>query len=199
MFCLPAGNLATIFFLTQYVQHVRDYSPLRTGIAFLPMAVLMAPMTRITPRLLVRVGVKPIVLTGAGLLIVALTNLGRITVHSGYWPTVFPSMVSLGLGLGLAFLPLNTVILAGIPARIAGIAAGTLQVMQNVGVTLGIAVLVTVYGAIGVGSGDPAGLVHATRLTLLIGAGFPLLGFLSVAFLLRVPKDATSTHGAATS
>ncbi|HVU72385.1 MAG TPA: MFS transporter [Mycobacteriales bacterium] len=190
MACFPAGNLGMIFFLTQYFQRVRDYSPLHTGLAFLPMALLMASMTRITPRLLARAGVLPMVLAGSGSITAALLLLTRLSLRSDYWTTAFPSMVLLGVGLGLAFLPLNTVILSGVPARVAGVAAGTLQVMQNVGITLGLAIFVTIYGAIGVGAGDAAGVLHATRYTFLIGAVFPFTGFLLSAALLRVPRPA---------
>ena len=142
----PAAMMSMFFFLTQFLQDVRGFGALRTGFAFLPMAVCMFAMTRVIPHLLPRFGPKPLAMTGSAVMIAGLVWLTRLDVHSGYFPAVFGPMVVLGLGGGLGFVPLNPVIMSTVAPKDAGAAGGVLQTMQQVGSSLGLAVLVTVFG-----------------------------------------------------
>jgi len=155
----PAAMMSMFFFLTQFLQDVRGFGALRTGFAFLPMAVCMFAMTRVIPHLLPRFGPKPLAMTGSAVMIAGLLWLTRLDVDSGYFPAVFGPMVLLGLGGGLGFVPLNPVIMSTVEAKDAGAAGGVLQTMQQVGSSLGLAVLVTVFGAASrpAAAGAPAG------------------------------------------
>ncbi|WAL64438.1 MFS transporter [Amycolatopsis cynarae] len=147
-FCLgPMAGMSMFFFLSQYLQHVRGMNALATGFAFLPMALLVFTMSRLIPRLLPRFGPKPAALAGTVLMIGGLVLLTRLTVESGYFPLLFVAMVLMGLGMGLAFAPLNVIIMATAPSRDAGAAGGVLQTMRQTGATLGLAILVTVFGS----------------------------------------------------
>jgi EmrB/QacA subfamily drug resistance transporter len=143
----PMAMFASYFFLTQYLQDVLRLSPLTTGFAFLPMVVPLFAMTRLMPLLLPRIGPKPLALTGAALMACGVAWLTRLTPDSGYAAQLLGPMILLGLGGGLGFSPLNVVIMSTVPPRDAGVAGGALQTMQNIGATLGLAVLVTVFGA----------------------------------------------------
>ncbi len=142
----PMAMFACFFFLTQYLQDVLHLSPLTTGFAFLPMVVPLFAMTRLMPRLLPRFGPKPLTLAGSALMAAGVAWLSTVAPDSGYASDLLGPMVLLGLGGGLGFSPLNVVIMSTVPARDAGAAGGVLQTMQNVGATLGLAVLVTVFG-----------------------------------------------------
>lgn len=145
-FLAPAAMMSSFFFLTQYLQEIRGFSALTTGLAFLPLAVGMFTMTRLVPRLLTRFGPKPLVLTGAALIVAGLLLLTRLSPGSGYVPMLLVPLVLVGVGGGLGFAPLTPVIMASVEAADAGAAGGALQTMQQIGASLGLAVLVTVFG-----------------------------------------------------
>ena len=142
----PAAMMSMFFFLTQFLQDIRGFGALKTGFAFLPMAVCMFAMTRVIPRLLPRFGPKPLAMTGSAMMVAGLVWLTQLDIHSGYYPAIFGPMVVMGLGGGLGFVPLNPVIMSSVAPKDAGAAGGVLQTMQQVGSSLGLAVLVTVFG-----------------------------------------------------
>lgn len=145
---LPAGMFGAFYFLTLICQQVLEYSPLRAGSAFLPMTLAMFTVVRLLPRLLARFGAKPVLLTGIALLVVTGGWLWRLRPGDGYATGLLGPLLLLGVGVGLSFMPLNATILARIESREAGAASGLLQTLQWLGGTLGLAVLVTVYGTV---------------------------------------------------
>ncbi|MFF3411250.1 MFS transporter [Streptomyces sp. NPDC002742] len=143
---LPAGMFGAFYFLTLISQQALGYSPLRAGFAFLPMTLLMFTTVRLVPRLLQRFGAKPVLLTGMALISVAAGWLWLLEPGDGYLSGLLGPLLVMGLGVGLSFMPLNATILAGIGPREAGAASGLLQTLQWLGGTLGLSVLVTVFG-----------------------------------------------------
>jgi EmrB/QacA subfamily drug resistance transporter len=142
----PAAGFSSFFFLTQYLQDVLHYSPVRTGFAFLPMATLVFTMSRLIPRLLPRFGPKPLTIVGTVLLVAGLIGFTQIGAHSTYFGTLLWPMIVMGLGMGMAFSPLMVLIMHSVRPEDAGAAGGTMQTLQQTGVSLGIAVLVTIAG-----------------------------------------------------
>ncbi|HEY3873547.1 MAG TPA: MFS transporter [Actinocrinis sp.] len=142
----PAAGMSMFFFFSQYLQDVLGYSPLRTGFAFMPTTVLIFGITRLIPRFLPRFGPKPVALLGTVLMASGLGWLTQISAHSGYAADLLGPMVLMGLGLGLAFSPLTVVIMSTVEPKDAGAAGGAMQTMQQTGATLGLAVLITLYG-----------------------------------------------------
>ncbi len=142
----PMAMASMFFFLTQFLQRVYGLSALATGFAYLPLALAMFAMTRLMPRLMPRLGPKPLAIVGTLAMALGLGLLTQLTPTSGYLTGLLVPLVLAGLGGGLAFAPLNVVIMSSVPARDAGAAGGVLQTMQQVGATLGLAVLVTVFG-----------------------------------------------------
>jgi EmrB/QacA subfamily drug resistance transporter len=153
----PAAMMSMFFFLTQFVQTVRGFSSLATGFAFLPMAAGMFSMTRVVPRALPRFGPRPLSMTGTLLMILGLLWLTRLSPDSTYWADLFGPMLLLGVGGGLAFVPLTPIIMGSVAPEDAGSAGGVLQTMQQTGAALGLAVLVTVFGSAYRSAGGPAG------------------------------------------
>jgi EmrB/QacA subfamily drug resistance transporter len=158
--------MGVFFFLSQYLQDVLHYGPLATGFAFLPMAVMMFTVTRAIPRLLPRLGPRRVAVSGSVLTIASLVWFTQLTETSSYATALFGPMVVMGLGIGLAFSPLNVLIMSTVTARDAGAAGGVLQTMQQVGASLGLAVLVTVFGsAARHAAADGAGSAAAVQVT----------------------------------
>ncbi|MFH8939451.1 MFS transporter [Streptomyces griseosporeus] len=168
---LPAGMFGAFYFLTLFTQQVLDYSPLRAGVAFLPMTLAMFTVVRLVPRLLARLGAKPVLLTGMGLLVAAAGWLWRLEPGDGYAAGLLGPLLLLGTGIGLSFMPLNATILANVAPGDAGAASGLLQTLQWLGGTVGLAVLVTVYGtATRHATGAPAAVL-TTGAARAFGAG----------------------------
>ena len=109
-------------------------------------AVVMFTTVRFVPRLLARFGAKPLILTGMTLLAGAGAWLWRLGPDDGYAAGLVGPLLLLGVGVGLALMPLNATILAKVQPQEAGAASGLLQTLQWLGGTLGLSVLVTVYG-----------------------------------------------------
>ncbi|KAA9162144.1 MFS transporter [Amycolatopsis acidicola] len=172
----PMAGMSMFFFLTQYLQDVRGFTALQTGFAFLPMALLVFTLSRFIPRLLPRFGPKPTALAGTLSMIAGVLVLTQLTTGSGYFPLVLVPMVLMGIGMGLAFAPLNVIIMGSVPPEDAGAAGGVLQTMQQTGATLGLAILVTVFGSATRGvAGSPqevlvTGMTHAFVAAAVIAA-----------------------------
>jgi EmrB/QacA subfamily drug resistance transporter len=135
------------FFLTQFLQDVLGLSPFMAGVAFLPMTLAMFTTVRSVPRMLPRFGAKPIMVTGATLITGGIAWLTQVSATSSYVPGILGPMLFLGIGMGCSIMPLNVVILSGVRQGDSGAASGALQTMQQVGGALGLALLVTVFGA----------------------------------------------------
>jgi EmrB/QacA subfamily drug resistance transporter len=144
---LVGGMFGMFFFLTQFLQGVRDYSPLKAGLAFLPMTVALFAMVRIVPRVTARFGDRRLMIAGEGVALISMIWLSRLSAGSQYFPHVVVPMLFLGLGMGVAFIPLTSASLAGVAPEDAGAASGLVNVMQQVGGALGLGILVTVFGS----------------------------------------------------
>jgi EmrB/QacA subfamily drug resistance transporter len=141
-----AGMFGMFYFLTQFLQRVLGFSPLRAGVAFLPMTVTLFAVSRLSPRIMPRLGVKPMMIVGLLPAIVAMAWLSRVSASTGYWTDVFGPMMLIGIGFGLLFVPLTTASLVGVPPKDSGAASAMLNMLQLVGGSLGLAVLVAVFG-----------------------------------------------------
>jgi EmrB/QacA subfamily drug resistance transporter len=144
---LVAGMFGMFFFVSQFLQEVLGFSPIRAGLAFLPMTLLVFAVSRLASRLLGRFPPAPLMIAGTLPVIAGMAWLSRLTAGTSYLPGVVGPMLLFGAGLGLAFVPLTTVSLAGIRPADSGAASSMVNVTQQVGGALGLAVLVTVFGA----------------------------------------------------
>ena len=169
---LVAGAMGAFFFLTQYLQDVLDLSPIRAGLAFLPLTAMLFVASQAASRGLVeRFGERAVMVTGVMLTTTSLLWLTRLDAGSGY-VDVLLSLVVLGLGNGLAFVPLTSSALHGVQPHEAGAASGLVNVAQQLGSALGLAGLVTVSGHASRSVHLPSGLDAASRVnaTFLSGA-----------------------------
>lgn len=146
IFLLMAAMYGLYFFGTQFMEDDLGYSPLRTGLAFLVTTLAATIAARSVARLLPRFGAKPVLIVGAACTVVGSIWMTQLAATSGYLTGLVPALLLFGLGMGLSFPSLNVTILAGVPPQESGAAAGLLQAMQFVGGTIGLSVLVTIFG-----------------------------------------------------
>jgi MFS family permease len=129
------------FFLTLYMQMVLHYSPIQTGLAYLPLTGGFIISSGIVSQLLARVGTKPIIVAGAVIVAGGLYWLSRIPVDGSYLADILPGVLLVSLGGGGVFVGVTTAANAGVAEEKAGLAAGLLNTGQQVGTALGLAVL----------------------------------------------------------
>jgi EmrB/QacA subfamily drug resistance transporter len=167
---IGAGLIGPFFFLTSFLQDVRHFGPMRTGLAFVPLIAGVFLAARIVARLIGRFGAKPLIVGGSCALAVGSLWLSRIGPDTNLLTGVLCPLLLMGFSAGCTFVPMYTLILAGITARDAGAASGVLQTTQWLGGTLGLAVLVSVAsGNLSRAFFTTAGLaVLALCLTLLL-------------------------------
>ncbi len=135
-----AGFLAVFFFLTLYMQNVLGYSPIQTGLAYLPVTAGVGIAAGIASQLLSRIGTRPVIVAGSLIAASGVYYLSRIPVDGSYLADLLPGLVVMSLGLGAVFVAVTTAANAGVPADKAGLAAALLNASQQVGGALGLAI-----------------------------------------------------------
>ena len=194
---LVAGMFGMFFFLTQFLQDVLGYSPLRTGLGFLPLTAALFVSSQVGARLASRVPGRTLMIGGFTASTMGMLWVSQLSVHSGYLSVLGP-VVIVGIGNGLAFVPLTALALTGVEPRDAGAGSGLVNVTQQVGGALGLAVLVTVFGSAsrsslrhssGTASAARAAFVHGADAAFLVAAGFLVATMLLVAFAIRPAHD----------
>jgi len=142
---LVAGMFGMFFFLTQFVQDILHFSPLEAGVSFLPMTGALFAVSRLSPRLVSRFDPKILMVVGMLPVVAGMTWLSRISVGTDYLSGVLGPMLLLGAGMGVVFVPLTMASLHGVHPEDSGAASSMVNVMQQVGGSLGLAILVTAY------------------------------------------------------
>ncbi|GAA5165899.1 MFS transporter [Pseudonocardia eucalypti] len=188
-----AGMLGVFLFLSYYLQVVLGYSPVRTGLAFLPLSLAVFGSAQlVAARLLPRCPARALIVPGLLAAAAAMGLLTRLTPESGYASLVLPAEILLGVGLGCVFTPAISSATARVDRADAGIAAAVVNTAQQVGGSVGLALLNTV--AAGAAAGYPAArtvaLVHGYTTAAAVAAGLLLAGAALAAFLIT-----TSTGG----
>jgi len=191
-----AGIFAVFLFLTYFLQQSLGFSPLKTGLAFLPLsAALVITSTTVQTRVVQRTGVKPLVLLGMALGLVGMLLLTQLTTSSSYGTGVLPGLLVIGVGMGCIFAPTFSSATLGVAPNEAGIASAMVNTSQQIGGSIGTSLLSTIY-ATAVASYltshprvpglIPAAAVHGDTTAFWWAAGIFGLGFLLV--LLIVPS-----------
>ncbi|GAA5187135.1 MFS transporter [Rugosimonospora acidiphila] len=142
---LATGAMLGVFlFLSLYLQQILGYSAVRTGLAFLPLPLVLVLVAAVLgPALVRRVSPKATVPVGMLLGAAGVFLLTRISLTSGYFPVLLPSMIVLGVGLGLVFSTSSSIATLGVLSEDAGVASATFNTVQQVGGSIGVAVLNT--------------------------------------------------------
>ncbi|WP_082098898.1 MFS transporter [Demequina iriomotensis] len=201
------GMFGVFLFLTYYMQGIQGYSPLKTGVSFLPMVLgMMTGAVGISARFLPRVGPRRLMLPGMLIAASALAFLTQIDVDSTYWVHVFPGLLFLGLGMGMTFMPSMATATGGVRGTDAGVVSATLNTTQQVGGSIGIALLNTVAATATAnwitdhGATTPAEMAEATvqgfSTAMWISVAAVLLAALTAAILVQSRSMAGGAHGA---
>jgi len=138
-----AAVFATFFFVSLYLQQILGYRPLRAGAAFLPFSAGIATGATLARKLVPRLGVHVVPLIGLALATAGMIVLTQLPTHGRYASDVLPGVLPLGLGLGLTFVPMTLAGTSGVSREDAGLASGLLNTAQQVGGSIGLAVLST--------------------------------------------------------
>jgi EmrB/QacA subfamily drug resistance transporter len=198
MLIMGAGVFAMFYFLTQYVQMVKDFSPLRAGFAFLPISAVIIVMAQIASRIVAKIGPQILIMTGTIVAGFGLFFLSTLTPDSSYPLHILPAICLIGAGMGFIFVPITLTAVAGVATADSGIASAMLNVGQQVGGTLGLSALVTVFStAARHDAKSQAGILHGVALqhhvfthgadmAFRAGAIFALFGLVAAAVLIKV-------------
>ncbi|MFF5896797.1 MFS transporter [Streptomyces argenteolus] len=146
MLSLAAAMFGMFFFLTLFVQNILGFSPLRAGLAFLPVSAIIAVSAGIASQFLPRWGPKPFMVVGAVFAAAGLGWLTQTDVNSTYLGSILGPILVFGFGMGMQFVSLTLMAVSGVAPREAGAASGVLNATQQVGGSLGLSILVTVFG-----------------------------------------------------
>ncbi|WP_265442540.1 MFS transporter [Flexivirga meconopsidis] len=200
---LVAGSLGAFFFMSQYMQIVLGWTPWQSGLAFLPIPVTIFASSQLVARVIVNhFSTKAIAATGTLLSGIGLMLMSMLNAHSSYL-TLLPALFVFGLGNGIAFVPLTTAGLARVEPSDTSVASGLVNVTQQLGGALGLAVLVTVFATAG---SDPAvapgASSHAIHVFVTgadrgfqVAGGLLLVAFVLVMLVMRRPsKGASATE-----
>ena len=192
---LVTGMYSTFFLGSLYLEHVRHYSAVQTGAAFLPWTLTVAVLSRgITARLVNRFGPFPVLLAGMASAVIGLLLFSSVGPDTSFFPTIFFASFAVGLGIGNAFMPLLTMAMADVPAADSGLGSGITNVSQQISGALGLAVLSTIAanrtkGLLSAHQGVTTSLIGGYHLAFLIGAATITAGIVLAVALLR-PRGA---------
>jgi EmrB/QacA subfamily drug resistance transporter len=185
------GAVVTLFFFSSlFMQQVLGYNPLRTGLAYVPIAAIVAVGAGIASNAVAKV--PPRALLALGLLLVTggLVLMALVPADAGYPARILPPFLMIGLGMGLSFVPLQIAAQAGVPAERAGLAAGLINTSQEAGGALGVAVAATfafrrVAALTAAAHGSPH-LIQAARTTVFHDGVAAGAAFAAIALLISV-------------
>ncbi|WP_425825528.1 MFS transporter [Streptomyces fractus] len=198
VFITGAGMFGIFLFLTYYLQIILGKSPMETGVAFLPMIASLMVMAQLATIVLVpRLGPKPIVPVGMGLTAGGLVWLTALDVNSTYAAHVLPPLIMIGLGIGLVMPPAMSLATLGVDPKDQGVAAATVNTMQQVGGSIGTALFSTMaataatnyiadHGASKAAQAEAA--VHSYATAYWWAAGFFAAGLIVSVLLYRAGR-----------
>lgn len=138
---ITAAMFSMFFFISIYIQTVMGFSPVETGLSFLPVTFIIAIVATITSRAVAKVGFKPILVAAPALMAGGLFWLSHISLSSSYWADIFPGLALVAVGAGMSFVALTIAATSGVPANESGLASGLLNTAQQIGGALGLAIL----------------------------------------------------------
>lgn len=198
---VSGGNLAFLviactlfsmfFFLTLYLQTVLAYSPVKAGLSFLPITLVVGIVSGVVSNIVGKIGYKPPLALGPLALAAGLYLLSvSLEVGGNYWYDVLPGMSIFAMGMGLTFVSGTLAATAGVPKHLSGLASGVLNTSQQIGGALGLAILsavafTTIKNDLIHQTAPLAAQVHGYRSGLQVGVGLALFAVLVVLLVVK--------------
>lgn len=182
------------FFLTLYIQQVLGYSPVKTGLCFLPVTFIIGIMSGIVAKYVIKTGYKPFMAVGPAVLAVGLFILSKtLKVDGNYWHNVFPGLATCSVGMGFTFVSSTLAATSGVPKHFSGLASGILNTSQQVGGAIGLAVLSavafsTVKAEVSAGGPAKGAQVHGYAAGLQVGIFLAITAVIVVLLVVRNHK-----------
>jgi EmrB/QacA subfamily drug resistance transporter len=199
-----AGLFAMFLFLSYYFQYNLGYSALTSGIAFLPFSIGIVVTSVVVSALLPRTGPKPLMLTGLALAAIGLGTFTFVSNTSGWVNSVLPGELLMSVGLALVMVPLSNLALTGVNDDDAGVASAVLNSTQQIGGSLGTALLNTFYASavasyvvahhLAPSGFNPLAAIHGYHVAFWIGCGLIAAAFVAVLVLIKAGKDDITTQ-----
>jgi predicted MFS family arabinose efflux permease len=207
--CIGTAVFGMFFFMTLFVQQVWGYSPVRSGIAYLPMVATIMVGAGLSSQLVARIGARPLMTVGPLFAAAGMFWLSRISETSTFAGGVLGPLMVTGLGMGLTFVPLSLVALAKVPNKDTGVASSLLNTGQQVGGSIGLAILGTVaWSAVASNTKSAIAATHGAHLSAgaqtalgnhalaygfgrgyLVAAGISLIAVIIALVMIRVKKS----------
>jgi predicted MFS family arabinose efflux permease len=187
---LGAAIFSMFFFLSLYMQQILGYSALKTGFAYLLVAIVIIVSAAASQALVTRFGIKSILTIGMALLTLGILWFTMVSVNGSYAVDLVPGFILAGVGLGFSFVPDSIAALTGVRNQEAGVASGLINTSQQIGGALGVALLLTVATSrtttlAGDGESQAAATVGGFQYAFAVGAGLAFLGLLATLFVIR--------------
>jgi EmrB/QacA subfamily drug resistance transporter len=178
------------FLLSLYMQQVLGFSAIKTGLGYLAVALTAVVASGVAQALVTRVGVKPILAIGMGLLGGGLAYFTQVSVDGSYLADLLPGFLLIGVGLGFSFVPVSIAALAGISGQDAGLASGLINTSQQVGGAIGLAVLATVSttrteNLLAKGTDPATALTSGFQIAFWVGVGLAVASLIATLAFLR--------------
>jgi EmrB/QacA subfamily drug resistance transporter len=189
------------FLLSLYMQQVLGFSALKTGVGYLAVALTAVVASGIAQALVTRLGVKPILAIGMGLLGGGLAYFTQVSPNGSYLGDLLPGFLLIGVGLGFSFVPVSIAALAGVTGKDAGLASGLINTSQQIGGAIGLAVLATVSttrteNLLADGKDPATALTSGFQIAFWVGVGLAAASLVATLVALR-RKDLEQVPGEA--
>ncbi|MEV5030273.1 MFS transporter [Paenibacillus sp. LPE1-1-1.1] len=176
------------FFITQFLQSVRNYNPLEAGLAFLPMTITNFVIAINVPKFTRRFGNARLLAGGLLVTLIGMAWLSRLSADTSYLIGIALPMVLIGIGQGASLGPLTAAGIAGVDPKDAGAASGLVNVTHQLGGSMGLSILVTIFAAAGSATmGEQDLLAHRISFALAAGTAMLTLAFIFVWLLIVRP------------
>ncbi|MCZ3389732.1 MAG: MFS transporter [Actinomycetia bacterium] len=207
MLIIGAAMFGMFFYLTQFVQGILGYSPIKAGFAFVPVSICIIISAGLASQFITRFGAKPFALLGTAMTAAGMFWLSQIQPDSTYVGGLLGPMVVFALGLGFTFMPLTLAAVSQIDESDAGIASGVLNTTQQIGGSIGLAALTTVFATVFAstmsdfaGSGanltpeqlagaEVTATVDGWTAAFQVSAGLAIVAFFITLFAIKVTKE----------
>ncbi len=204
MFLVAGGLFAMFYFSSLYVQQILGYNPLKAGLAFLPVSLMIMVSAGISQQAVARVGVKPVTIIGLSLAAIGMILLSAGTQVDGTYLRLLIGLMPMSMGMGMTFVPMTLIATAGVAKREAGLASGLFNTSQQIGGALGLAILATLASDKTAGMLTSAGakatalqqqtaMVEGFQTAFIASSVLIVAGLVVVVFALR-KRDVAHVH-----
>ncbi len=205
---IAAGLFSVFFFVSLYLQNILGYSPVKTGLCFLIIPFAIGISATNAPKLIKKFGYKKVLMVAPLISAVGLLMLAQVPVSGGYFAHLMPGMIVMGLGLGATFVSILGASTSGLPGNLSGLASGLVNTSQQIGGSLGLAIITGIVTSVTIrfiknlghvpsklNSAEAS--VHSMHVGLYVSAGFSIAAAIVAALLLKQFKAKKGEESAA--